>query len=64
MRNSVRERRLERSWSQGELAERLGVSRQTVHAIESGRSDPSLRLGFAIARLFGYRIEDIFQPER
>ena len=64
MRNSLRELRLERSWSQGELAERLGVSRQTVHAIERGRSDPSLRLGFAIARLFSHRIEDIFQPER
>jgi putative transcriptional regulator len=64
MRNSLRELRLERGWSQGELAERLGVSRQTVHAIERGQSDPSLRLGFAIARLFSRRIEDIFQPER
>lgn len=64
MRNSLRELRLERGWSQGELAERLGVSRQTVHAIERGRSDPSLSLSFAIARLFSRRIEDIFQPER
>ena len=64
MRNSLRELRLERGWSQGELAERLGVSRQTVHAIERGRSDPGLSLGFAIARLFSRRIEDIFQPER
>jgi putative transcriptional regulator len=64
MRNSLRELRLERNWSQGVLAERLGVSRQTVHAIERGRSDPGLRLSFAIARLFSRRIEDIFQPER
>jgi len=64
MRNSLRELRLERTWSQGELADRLGVSRQTVHAIERGRSDPSLRLSFTIARLFSRRIEDIFQPER
>jgi len=41
---------------------RLGVSRQTVNAIETGRYDPSLPLAFAIARLFGRRIEDIFTP--
>ena len=41
---------------------RLGVSRQTVNAIETGRYDPSLPLAFAIARLFGRRIEDIFSP--
>jgi putative transcriptional regulator len=64
MRNRVRECRLERGWSQGVLAQRLAVSRQTVHAIERDRSDPSLALSFAIARLFGRRIEDIFQPER
>ncbi|MDH4132398.1 MAG: helix-turn-helix transcriptional regulator [Gemmatimonadota bacterium] len=64
MRNRVRELRLERHWSQPALAERLGVSRQTVHAIESGRSDPGLALAFAMARLFGRRVEDIFQPER
>jgi len=64
MRNRVRECRLERGWSQAVLAQRLGVSRQTVHAIEKARSDPNLALSFAIARLFGRRIEDIFQPER
>ncbi len=58
------ELRAERGWSQGALAERLGVSRQTVNAIETGRYDPSLPLAFAIARLFNRRIEDIFQPER
>jgi putative transcriptional regulator len=53
--------RLERDWSQGDLAERLGVSRQTVNAIETGKYDPSLPLAFKIARLFGRAIEDIFE---
>ena len=47
-----------------ELAAALGVSRQTVNAIETGRYDPSLPLAFAIADLFGLAIEDIFIPER
>ena len=61
MKNRVRELRTERGWSQTELGERLGVSRQTVNAIENERYDPSLPLAFAIARVFGLRIEDIFQ---
>ena len=48
--------------SQRELAERLGVSRQTVNALERGKYDPSLPLAFKIARLFDRRIEDIFEP--
>lgn len=63
MKNEVRDRREERQWSQGELGDRLGVSRQTVHAIETGKYDPSLPLAFRIARLFGERIEDLFTPE-
>ncbi len=63
MKNELRALRAERAWSQGELASRLGVSRQTVNAIETGRYDPSLPLAFLIARLFGRRIEDIFEPE-
>lgn len=55
--------RAERDWSQAELAEHLGVSRQTVNAIETEKYDPSLPLAFAIARLFALRIEDVFQPE-
>ena len=62
MKNSVRELRVERGWSQAVLADRLDVSRQTVIAIETGRYDPSLPLAFAIARLFERRIEDIFRP--
>lgn len=62
MTNRLRVLRAERSWSQGDLAERLGVSRQTVNAIETGKYDPSLPLAFAIARLFGRSIESIFEP--
>lgn len=62
MKNSVSELRTNRGWSQGELAERLGVSRQTVNAVERGRYEPSLSLAFAIAELFGRRIEQIFEP--
>ena len=63
MKNRLRVLRAEREWSQAELAERLGVSRQTVNAIETGKYDPSLPLAFSIARLFALRIEDVFLPE-
>lgn len=63
MKNRLRVLRAEREWSQAELAERLGVSRQTVNAIETGRYDPSLPLAFALAHLFGVAIEQIFSPE-
>jgi putative transcriptional regulator len=62
MKNRVPELRGERGWSQGELAEKLGVSRQTVNAVERERYEPSLSLAFAIAALFGRTIEDIFTP--
>jgi putative transcriptional regulator len=62
MKNHVRQLREERGWSQGQLAEVLDVSRQTVNSIENGRYDPSLPLAFAIAKLFKLRIEDIFTP--
>jgi putative transcriptional regulator len=64
MDSRVRELREALGWSQGELAEQLGVSRQTVNAIETGKYDPSLPLAFRIARLFGKSIEAIFLPER
>ena len=63
MNNRLRELRDARGWSQGELAERLDVSRQTVNALETGKYDPSLPLAFRIARLFGLRIEDVFLPD-
>ena len=52
--------RAERGWSQAELGGHLGVSRQAVNAIETGKYDPSLPLAFKIARLFGLHIEDVF----
>ena len=60
MRNALRELRSDRGWTQGELARRLSVSRQTINALEAGRYDPSLPLAFRIARLFGRKIEEIF----
>jgi len=62
MKSRVRELRDQRGWSQAQLADELDVSRQTVNAIETGKYDPSLPLAFAIAALFGLRIEEIFDP--
>ena len=61
MKNRLRELRGERGWTQQDLADRAGVSRQTIHSIESGKYDPSLPLAFVLARLFGARIEDVFE---
>jgi putative transcriptional regulator len=63
MRNRLRVLRAERNWSQADLAALLGVSRQTVNALETGKYDPSLPLAFKIARLFGQGIEAIFLPD-
>jgi len=60
----LRELRTERRWTQDDLAKQLGVSRQTIHAIESEKCDPRLSLAFKIARLFGHLIEDVFFPDR
>jgi putative transcriptional regulator len=62
MKNHLRELRTERQWSQGALADELGVSRQTINAIETGKYDPSLPLAFKIGQLFDKRIEEIFIP--
>ena len=61
MKNRLKVLRAERDWTQANLAEKLGVSRQTVIAIEKGKFDPSLPLAFKVARLFDLSIEDIFQ---
>lgn len=61
MTNRLRELRMSRGWSQGQLAQELGVSRQTVNAIETGKYDPSLPLAFRIAHLFERPIEEIFE---
>jgi putative transcriptional regulator len=63
VKNTLRVLRAERDWSQAVLADRLGVSRQTVNALETGKYDPSLPLAFKIARLFDRMIEEIFDPE-
>jgi putative transcriptional regulator len=63
MQNRLRVLRAERDWSQADLAERLGVSRQTVNAVETGKYDPSLPLAFRMARLFELPIEDVFHFE-
>lgn len=63
MENCLKTLRAEKGWSQAELGKKLDVSRQSINAIETGKYDPSLPLAFAIARLFGKSIEDIFQDE-
>lgn len=60
MKNRLKVLRAERNWNQQDLADALGVSRQSVNAIETGKYDPSLPLAFRIADLFAMRIEEIF----
>ncbi len=62
MKNRVRELRTERGWSQGELADHVGVSRQTVNSVETGKYTPSLELAFALSELFEVSIEQMFFP--
>jgi len=61
MENSVKDLRKGQGWSQQDLAEKLGVSRQSIISIERGRFDPSLELGIKIARVFGAPVEDVFK---
>ena len=63
MRNDLAERRQARAWSQGRLAEEVGVSPQTVISLEKGRFEPSLPLAFRIAALLACRVEDVFSPD-
>lgn len=63
MKNRLKVLRAERDWSQGDLAKHLGISRQSVNAIETGKYDPSLPLAFKIADLFSMPIEEIFQRD-
>jgi putative transcriptional regulator len=63
MNNRLRILRAERNWSQADLADALGVSRQTINAIETGKYDPSLPLAFKIAQVFAAAIETIFIPD-
>ena len=63
MKNKIRVLRAERRWTQADLARQLGVSRNSVNAIENGKYDPSLPLAFKIARLFEQTVEEIFEDE-
>lgn len=63
MMNHLKQLRADKGWSQAALADELGVSRQSINAIETGKYDPSLPLAFAIARLFKMKIEEIFIDE-
>lgn len=63
MENRLRVLRAEQGWSQAELGDRIGVSRQAVNAIETGKHDPSLLLAFKIADVFGLTVEAVFRPE-
>ncbi len=63
MKNRLKVLRAERDWSQQDLADRLGVSRQSVNAIETGKYDPSLPLAFKIAEIFAMAIEEIFERD-
>jgi putative transcriptional regulator len=63
MKTRLRVLRAEREWSQADLADRAGVSRQTINAIETGKYEPSLPLAFRLARIFERPIEAIFEPD-
>jgi putative transcriptional regulator len=63
MKNRLRVLRAEADWSQAELADRLGVARQTVIALEAGKYAPSLPLAFKIVKLFGKSVEDVFEAD-
>lgn len=63
MKNRLRVLRAEREWSQAELGERVGVSRQAINAVETGKHDPSLTLAFSLAEAFELPIEKIFDPK-
>jgi putative transcriptional regulator len=63
VKNRLKVLRAERNWTQAELAERAGVSRQTINAVETEKYEPSLGLAFVLARLFELPIEGIFSPD-
>jgi len=63
MKNRIRPLRAEKGWSQGELADRVGVSRNSINSIENGKFDPSLPLAFRIADAFGLAVEEVFDKD-
>ena len=63
MNNKIRVLRAEKRWSQADLGEKVGVSRNSVNALENGRHDPSLSLAFRIASAFDLRVDEVFEQE-
>lgn len=63
MKNRIRVLRAEQEWSQAEVADKLGIARQTVNALETGKYAPSLPLAFKISKLFHLPVERIFDPD-
>ena len=63
MKNRLKVLRAENDWTQAELADRIGVARQTIVALEKGKYSPSLELAFRLSKLFGKPVEEIFDPE-
>jgi putative transcriptional regulator len=63
MKNRLKVLRAERDWTQADLADRAGVARQTIVALENGKYSPSLVLAFKFSRIFGKTVEEIFEPE-
>ena len=63
MKNRLKVLRAENDWTQAELADRIGVARQTIVALEKGKYSPSLELAFRLSKLFGRPVEEIFDPE-
>ena len=63
MKNKIRVLRAEKRWSQADLGEKVGVSRNSVNALENGRHDPSLSLAFRIASAFDLRVDEVFEQE-
>jgi len=63
MKNRIRLLRAERNWSQAELAEQVGVSRNSINSIENGKFDPSLPLAFRVAHAFGLAVEEVFDKD-
>jgi putative transcriptional regulator len=64
MKNRITDLRAERGWTQADLAQRAGVSRQTINAIETGKFDPSLPVAFRLAKIFDLRIEELFLDDQ
>jgi len=64
MKNTIKVERAKKNWTQGDLAEKIGISRQSINSIETGKFIPSTVLALKMAKLFGASVESIFQLEK